>query len=149
MVESACKPEDESTAQSDQPVVQALFSPAAFLMDDSTAETSDAGYKWFQNASITTFASSNLFMDPSHLQTSRFHQHAMTWGQEQGFSANSTAAAQSGILPQLPDFRVNNNMSRNGSLRAKWCMIRAVVMWTIVRQKAAAQRKPSFPFCWD
>ncbi|KAJ8430551.1 hypothetical protein Cgig2_019123 [Carnegiea gigantea] len=147
--ESTYKPEDDSTAQSNQPIVQALFSPAAFLMNNSATETSDAEYKWFQNAPITTFAPSNQFKDPSHLQTSLFHQHAMTWGQEQGFSAISTAAGETVILPQLPDFSVTNSMSHNSSLRAWWCMIGAVVMWTIVRRRAAARRKPGFPFCWD
>lgn len=112
-VESAYKPEDDSTAQSNQPIVQALFSPAAFLMNNSATETSDAEYKWFQNAPITTFAPSNLFTDPSRLQTSLVLQHAMTWGQEQGFSAISTAAAQTSILPQLPDFSVTKSMSHN------------------------------------
>lgn len=136
-----CTIEDgyDSTAQSDQHPQG--FSPTALWMGDSTsaftANPSNRAHNWYQQSPIATFIPNNQFGQLAYPQTSTLVSFSAT-----PMAANSHTITDI-LSSDLPSFGVNN--SGNRKPKARWCKIRAAVMWKIVRRKVAARRKGKFP----
>ncbi|XP_074311723.1 calmodulin-binding protein 60 B-like [Silene latifolia] len=130
-------PEDDSTSRTDPPVPVNEFSPSTFMTGNSYSAPSDGVSNWYLNSPGTTYAQNiNPFGQLLHPQTA-------TWGQDNDLFSLLPPVTPYGIPYQIPEYGVN--VSGNGSPRARWCKLRAAVMWKIVRRNAAARRKGKFP----
>ncbi|KAH9612215.1 hypothetical protein KSS87_000884 [Heliosperma pusillum] len=129
--EGSYPPEDDSTSQTGQSVPVQRFAESSFMAIDNSSSVPSDGYNWNLDSPLAAYVPN---ISP---ETTR-------WEQDDELFTILTSTAHNGPPFQNQDYGVNR--SGNRSPKARWCKIRAAIMWKIVRRNAAARRKGKFPF---
>ncbi|XP_074298806.1 calmodulin-binding protein 60 B-like [Silene latifolia] len=126
--EGGYPPEDDSASQTGQPVPVQWFAESSFMAgNNSSSVPSDEGYNWNIDSPLTPYVPN-------------ISSELTAWEQDDELLTILTSTAHNSAPFQNPDYGVNR------SPKARWCKIRAAIMWKIVRRNAAARRKGKFPF---